>query len=329
MSEHEGIVVADHLIRRYGSHLAVRDVSFSIAEGEVIGLLGPNGSGKSTILRMLSGFLPPSAGTARIDGYDVIEDNLAARMQVGYVPEDAPLYDGMRVGEFLYFMATIKGVPARAARAAVDMVYERLTLGPVAHMLIGRLSRGYRQRVAIGQALVSDPPVLILDEPTNALDAYQVIGVRELIRSLAGRRTVLVASHVLSEIERIASRIMILVDGKLLTTDATREAGSTRWLCLHVRGSLPEVLDVLRHVHGVVSVEPEGGASTATAAASFAGDRAYIVEAAPAGEVAAGLAAAVVAQGFALTELSEMKTDLERIFLDLTRRATAAPTEAA
>src|ERR1700757_4723946 len=218
------LVVVDRLVKRYGPRLAVRGVSFEIEEGEVIGLLGPNGSGKSTILRVLAGYLPPSAGNVGIAGIDAGADSLGARMQVGYVPEDAPLYDSMRVAEFLRFMAAIKGVAGRAIRGAVATAAERLDLGPVLRMPIGKLSRGYRQRVAIAQALLNDPPLLILDEPTNALDAYQVISVRALVRSLAGRRTVLVASHVLTEIERVASRIMILVDGRLLTTDAMRKA---------------------------------------------------------------------------------------------------------
>src|ERR1700746_3034645 len=142
------LVVVDRLVKRYGPRLAVRDVSFAVEEGEVIGLLGPNGSGKSTILRVLAGYLPPSSGTVRIAGIDVAADSLAARMQVGYVPEDAPLYDGMRVAEFLYFMAAIKGVTGRAARGAVSAVAEQLDLGPVVGMPVGKLSRGYRQRVA-------------------------------------------------------------------------------------------------------------------------------------------------------------------------------------
>jgi ABC-2 type transport system ATP-binding protein len=232
----QDLVVVDRLVKRYGPRFAVRDISFTIEEGEVIGLLGPNGSGKSTILRVLAGYLPPSAGNVRIAGIDVVADSLAARGRVGYVPEDAPLYDGMRVVEFLHFMAAIKGLGGRAARGAVNTAAERLELGPVLGIPIGKLSRGYRQRVAIAQALVNDPPLLILDEPTNALDAFQVIAVRDLIRSLAGRRTVLVASHVLTEIERVTSRVMILLDGRLLTTHAMRGAGHARQLRLRLGG---------------------------------------------------------------------------------------------
>jgi ABC-2 type transport system ATP-binding protein len=311
------LVVVDRLVKRYGPRAAVRGVSFAIEEGEVIGLLGPNGSGKSTILRVLAGYLPPSAGTVRIAGIDMAADSLAARMQVGYVPEDAPLYDSMRVTEFLHFMATIKGVPGRAQRGAVGAAAERLELGPVLGMAIGKLSRGYRQRVAIAQALVNDPPLLILDEPTNALDAYQVIAVRVLVRSLAGRRTVLVASHVLTEIERVASRVMILLDGGLLTTDAMRETGHARQIRLRVGGPGPAILAALRQIPGVIN------AALTDAAES------YVVETAPGQLSAADLARAIVGQGFALSELAEVKPDLERVFLDLTRRASAMEVNAA
>jgi ABC-2 type transport system ATP-binding protein len=311
------LVVVDRLVKRYGPRLAVRGVSLAIEEGEVIGLLGPNGSGKSTILRVLAGYLPPSAGTVRIAGVDVVADSLGARMQVGYVPEDAPLYDGMRVSEFLHFMAAIKGMAGRATCGAVATAAKRLDLGPVLGMPIGKLSRGYRQRVAIAQALVNDPPLLLLDEPTNALDAYQVIAVRALIRSLAGKRTVLVASHVLTEIERVASRVMILLDGRLLTTDAMREAGHARQLRLHVAGPAPAILAALRQIPGVVDARPTDTAEN------------YLVEARPGRTMAADLAQAIVGQGFALSELLELKPDLERVFLDLTRRASAIQANAA
>lgn len=304
------LVVVDRLVKRYGPRLAVRGVSFAIEQGEAIGLLGPNGSGKSTILRMLAGYVPPSAGSIRIDGIDLAADSLGARARIGYVPEDAPLYDGMRVGEFLHFMAAIKGVARHAGRGAVASAVEQLDLGPVLGMPIGKLSRGYRQRVAIAQALVNDPPLLILDEPTNALDAYQVIAVRTLVRSLAGRRTVLVASHVLTEIERVASRIMILVEGRLLTTDAMREAGDAALFRLRVGGPEPAVLAAMREIPGVVGLAPADA------------EESYLVEAAPGRLSAADLARQIIGKGLALSELVEAKPDLERVFLDLTRRVS-------
>ena len=310
-------VVVDRLVKRYGRRIAVRGVSFAIEEGEVIGLLGPNGSGKSTILRVLAGYLPPSAGSVHIAGVDVAADLLAARARVGYVPEDAPLYDGMRVREFLHFMAAIKGIARRAAGGAAVSAAEQLDLSPVLGEPIRKLSRGYRQRVAIAQALINDPPVLILDEPTNARDAYQVIAVRALIRSLSGRRTVLVASHVLTEIERIASRVMILVDGRLLTTDAMREAGAALRFRLRIAGPEPAVLATLRRVPGVIDAAPADAAES------------YLVGVTPGRVMAAALAQAIVEQGFALSELAEVKPGLESVFLDLTRRASAMAANAA
>jgi ABC-2 type transport system ATP-binding protein len=300
------------LVKRYGPRFAVRGVSFAIEEGEVVGLLGPNGSGKSTILRILAGYLPPSAGAVHVAGADLAADPLAVRRRVGYVPEDAPLYDGLRVGEFLRFMAAIKGLDGTARRVAIAAAVERLDLGPVVTMPIGKLSRGYRQRVAIAQALLGDPPVLLLDEPTNALDAYQVIGVRELVRSLAGRRTVLLASHVLAEIERLAGRVMILRDGRLLTSDAMAEAGSTRQARLRIAGPADAVLTALKEAPGVAAAVREAIDEPAT----------YVVDFAAGWPDPAGLAQAVVSRGFALLELTETKPDLERIFLDLTRRAS-------
>ena len=311
-------VVVDRLVKRYGRRLAVRGVSFTIEEGEIVGLLGPNGSGKSTILRILGGYLPATSGSVRIAGTDVAADALAARGHIGYVAEDAPLYDGMRVAEFLHFIAAIKGVPRHAARGAVATAAERLDLGAVLCMPIGKLSRGYRQRVAIAQALLGDPPLLILDEPTNALDAYQVIAVRALIRSLAGRRTVLVASHVLSEIERAASRVMILLDGRLLTSDAMREAGHTRRLQLRIGGPPPAVLPALEKMAGVVAAVPEPSEDAET----------YRIELAPT-QPAAELAQAIIGQGFALSELTEIRPDLETVFLELTRQAALTEAEAA
>jgi ABC-2 type transport system ATP-binding protein len=192
-----------------------------------------------------------------------------------------------------------------------------LDLGPVLGIPIGKLSRGYRQRVAIAQALVNNPPLLVLDEPTNALDAYQVIAVRALVRALAGRRTVLVASHVLTEIERVASRVMILVDGRLLTTDAMREAGGAPRFRLRVRGPQPLILAALRQVSGVIDAMPADAAES------------YLVEAAPGRLAAADLARAIVEQGFALYELTEAKPDLERVFLDLTRQVSTLRARAA
>ncbi|MCU0869604.1 MAG: ABC transporter ATP-binding protein [Burkholderiales bacterium] len=210
------VVQARGLVKWYGRRKAVDRVSFDVMPGEVVGLLGPNGSGKSTILRMLTGYLAPTDGIATIDGCDVLTDSLEARRRVGYVPEDVPLYPQMRVHEFLAFMARLRGVAAPGVAQAVDDVVDRLRLGSVRALTISKLSRGFRQRVAIAQALLGEPKLVILDEPTNGLDPRQIIELRGVIRGIAERHAVLVTSHILAEIERTAQRALILLDGRLL-----------------------------------------------------------------------------------------------------------------
>jgi len=210
------------LSKRFGRRLAVDDVSFSLAQGEVLGLLGPNGSGKSTILRMLVGYLRPTGGSAAVAGYDVIAEGGPARAHIGYVPEDVPLYEAMRVDEFLRMMAALKGIAADRVDTALERVCTALELDDVRRLTIRQLSRGYRQRVAIAQALLTEPPLLILDEPTNGLDPRQIIECRKLILSLSGRHAVLVTSHILGEIEKVADRAAILLDGRLLAIEDLR-----------------------------------------------------------------------------------------------------------
>jgi gliding motility-associated transport system ATP-binding protein len=303
------VIVADQLTKWYGPRLAVDRVSLEVQAGEVMGLLGPNGSGKTTILRILTGYLRPSAGTARIVGLDVVDDALAARARVGYVPEDAPLYGWMGTREFLVFMARLKGLASRAATAAVDAASERLALGAVQRVHIDKLSRGYRQRVAIAQALLGDPDLLILDEPTNGLDPRQIIEMRGHIRALAGERTILVTSHILGEVERVADRVAILLEGRLLDVQSLRAGGLGQRLRLRVRGGEDAVHACLARVPGVqrISVEREFRTDLAT----------YFVDA-DAGPVAEALAAAVVAGGFGLLDLGPAPVDLEALFLGLT-----------
>jgi ABC-2 type transport system ATP-binding protein len=310
------IVLAQHVTKWYGPRRAVSDVCFGIEQGEILGLLGPNGSGKSTIFRMLTGYLVPSSGRIEVAGYDVMADSLAVRRVISYVPEDAPLYDHMRVGEFLHFMANLRGLRGAAATRAVDAAAERLELTGVIRLLTGKLSRGFRQRVSIAQALLGNPQILVLDEPTSGLDPHQVIAVRDLIQSLAGSHTVLIASHILPEIERIASRVMILLDGRLLTDDAMKQMRAET--TLRVAASAPEasVRGILLAVPGVrdVTVEPTAGASTTH----------YLIGTEPRASVAAEIVAALVGAGIAVSELSEARPDLERVFLDLTRPQSRA-----
>jgi ABC-2 type transport system ATP-binding protein len=201
--------------KRYGSVLALADFSLDIAAGEIVCLLGPNGSGKTTLIRLLSGFLTPTAGDLRVAGFDVQREPMLARQCVGYAPESAPMYRHMRVGEFLAFMARLRRVPAHQVAEAVNRVAVQLALTDRLNAPIPTLSRGYRQRVCIAQALVHEPKLLILDEPSNGLDPRQIIEMRHLIRSLAGRYTVLMSSHILPEVAKTADRVVALLNGRL------------------------------------------------------------------------------------------------------------------
>jgi ABC-2 type transport system ATP-binding protein len=209
-------IVAQGVTKRYAGATAVDRLSLEVRRGEVFCLLGPNGSGKSTFIRMLAGYISPTGGRLFLAGHDVVRERRAAQRRLGYAPESVPLYRHMRVGEFIEFMARLRGAPAAAAREAAARVASRLSLDDVMRKPVAALSRGYRQRLALAQALVHDPEVLILDEPTNGLDPRQIIEVRTLIRELARRHTVLMSSHVLSEVEKTADRVAILLQGRLL-----------------------------------------------------------------------------------------------------------------
>jgi ABC-2 type transport system ATP-binding protein len=298
-------VVVEDLTKWYGPRLAVDRVSFEIAAGEVLGLLGPNGSGKTTILRVLTGYLRPSGGRVRVADLDTVERPLEARRRIGYVPEDVPLYDWMRVSEFLDFMARIKGVPSVEVGQTVRDTVTRLALDEVFRLPIGKLSRGFRQRVGIAQALLGRPQVLVLDEPTNGLDPRQIIEVRELIRALAGRHTVLVTSHILGEIEKVADRAAILLRGRLLALHPLRAA---RRLRLRVRGPADALSARLERVAGVTAVTLEALQEGTVLA------RLDVVDDA----VAETVAAAVVDAGFGMLELTGVGHDLEAVFLQLT-----------
>jgi ABC-2 type transport system ATP-binding protein len=314
------VVLAQHVTKWYGPRRAVTDVSFAIEPGEIVGLLGPNGSGKSTIFRILTGYLAPSSGRVEVAGHDVVTDSLAVRRAISYVPEDAPLYDHMRVVEFLHFMARIKGLRGAAKKAAVEAAAERLDLARVMSLPTGKLSRGFRQRVSIASALLGDPQVLVLDEPTSGLDPHQVIAVRDLLRSLAGAHTVLIASHILPEIEKVASRVMILLDGRLLSAHALQEGSGTLVLRLTAAAPQASIRDTLSAIAGIrgITADPDNAAADH-----------HLIEAERRPSLAADVVAALVGRGIAVSGLAEIPRDLERIFLDLTRRPAEEASEKA
>jgi len=222
-----------NLTKRYGGRTAVDDISFTVAPGEIVGLLGPNGAGKSTTMRVLSGFMPATSGTVRVAGFDVFHDSDEVRRRIGYMPENNPLYPEMRVREYLKFRARLKGLGWKKSRARVTTVMEQCALTDVGRRVIGQLSKGFKQRVGLADALVHEPELIILDEPTIGLDPQQIRAVRQLIKSLAGRHTVLISTHILPEAEMMCNRMLIMFDGRVLASDTPenlqrRTAGGSR-----------------------------------------------------------------------------------------------------
>ena len=213
------MIEVSNLTKRYAGRTAVDDISFTVARGEIVGLLGPNGAGKSTTMRVLSGFMPATTGTVRVAGFDVFHDSDEVRRRIGYMPENNPLYPEMRVREYLKFRARLKGLGWKKSRQRVSTVMEQCGLADVGRRLIGQLSKGYRQRVGLADALVHDPELIILDEPTIGLDPHQIRAVRALIKSLGGKHTVLISTHILPEVEMMCGRVLIMFDGRVLASD--------------------------------------------------------------------------------------------------------------
>jgi ABC-2 type transport system ATP-binding protein len=229
------MIKVQNLTKRYAGFTAINNLNFEVERGEIVGFLGPNGAGKSTTMKILTGYLPASSGTAKIAGFDVFEQSLQARQHIGYLPENTPLYQDMRIGEYLRYRAQLKGVPRGKIKERVGDVLEMCDLSNVERKLIGSLSKGYRQRVGLADALVSDPDLLILDEPTIGLDPNQIRQVRELVKNLAHKRTVLISTHILPEVEIMCSRVIVIHKGKIRASDtaenllrAHRVAGALR-----------------------------------------------------------------------------------------------------
>lgn len=213
------MISVQHLTKKYGSFTAVNDISFEVEKGEIVGFLGPNGAGKSTTMKILTGYLPPTSGRATIAGFDVFSQSIEARKRLGYLPENTPLYTDMKVGEYLRYRAALKGVPMSKVRERVGDVLDLCQIADREKQLIGALSKGYRQRVGLADALVHDPDLLILDEPTIGLDPNQIRTVRELIKNLAQKRTVLISTHILPEVEIMCSRVIVIHRGRIRATD--------------------------------------------------------------------------------------------------------------
>jgi ABC-2 type transport system ATP-binding protein len=258
------MIKVENLTKRYGGFAAINQLNFEVEKGEVVGFLGPNGAGKSTTMKILTSFLPATSGRATIGGFDVFDQTIESRKRLGYLPENTPLYTDMRVGEYLRYRANLKGVPGRKLRQSVGDALELCSLRDVERKIIGALSKGYRQRVGLADALVHDPELLILDEPTIGLDPNQIRHVRELIKNLGGKRTVLISTHILPEVEIMCSRVIVIHKGKIRASDTAenllknhRATGSMR---LEAKVGSDDAVDYLSRVPGVkdMTTEQEG-----------------------------------------------------------------------
>jgi ABC-2 type transport system ATP-binding protein len=329
------MIEVEHLTKFYGTVPVVRDVTFNVERGEILGFLGPNGAGKTTTMRMITGYLPPTSGTVRVAGFDVVEKSLDARQHLGYLPETVPLYTELTTFEYLDFRGRITGLHnSRDRRARMYEVMERLNLTDVVNKQVGNLSRGYRQRVGLAQAMLHNPDVLILDEPTVGLDPVQITEVRDLIKELGTDHTIILSTHLLPEVSMVCNRVIIINRGRLVALDTPihlMEGATTAMTVQAEVGGLPSaILAGLRGVTDVKSVRminADGTAPTIPAEKAPAGNNTFQVEAAPGADVRSQLASALVGGGFQLVELKAVRPSLEDIFVNIITQDAAEDEE--
>ena len=318
------MIEVQHLTKRYGPVTAVDDVSFTVERGEILGFLGPNGAGKTTTMRVLTGYMPPTGGKAIVAGYDVFEQPIEAKRRTGYLPETPPLYPDMTVREYLTFVSKIKGVARADRKARVDEMMRKTHISDMANRHCGKLSKGYRQRVGLAQALMHNPEVLILDEPTAGLDPKQIIETRQLIRGLAGDHTIILSTHILPEVSQTCQRVVIINHGKVVAVDTPEKLTSrlrgSETMYLQVDAAGADVASVLQRVSGVTRV-----AITDTKQQIVG----YEVDSETGRDVRRELAAAIVGRGWGLLEMRPMRLSLEEIFLHVTTEETPATAAAA
>jgi len=309
----QSMIEVQDLTKYYGPQLAVSRLDFQVAAGEIVGFLGPNGAGKTTTLKILAGFLAPSAGAARINGYDCVTDSLAARRSLGYVPENVAIYPDLTVTQFLRFAARAKGVAAKAETGEVDRVMAACGLEEVRGKLVGALSKGFRQRLGLAQALINQPPLLIMDEPTIGLDPSQIVEIRQLIQNLEGAHTVMLSSHILPEVSQLCHRVIIINRGQIVASDTpenlSRQLGQGARVLMTVAGPADQVAAAIAAVSGVKRVlsQAEGN---------------YLVEADNGAELRPQLARVVVERGWQLLELKSQEFTLEEVFINLVTEET-------
>jgi ABC-2 type transport system ATP-binding protein len=303
--------------KKYPARLAVNDVSFEVARGEIVGFLGPNGAGKTTTMRMLTGYLPMSSGKIEVAGYDICEHPQEVRRRIGYLPESCPLYPEMRVDEYLRFRAELKGVKSAARRVKINEVKEQCGLTEVGGRIIGQLSKGYRQRVGLADSLVHDPDLLILDEPTVGLDPYQIRQVRELIKQLAEKHTILLSTHILPEVEAICERILIINEGKIVASDTEKNLHKRLYTCavieMEIQAGKEEAMARIAEVAGIdvrTAIELDEGWLRLEIEADSSIMRVELFNLA-------------VTEGWVLRELTEQEHSLEDTFMHITRNPGA------
>ena len=317
------ITVSD-LTKRYARHTAVDHISFEVHKGQIVGFLGPNGAGKTTTMRMLTCFLPPTSGTATVAGFDVLEQSMEVKKRIGYLPEAPPLYPEMRTGEYLNFVGKLKGLGGPELRNRVEFVLDRCAIADVKDKLLGKLSKGYRQRVGLAQAIVHNPDVLILDEPTSGLDPKQINETRELIRSLAGDHTIILSTHILPEVEQTCEQVIIINKGKLVATDSVNNlqnrARGTESLLVEVAGRNKELDSAIARER----LERVSGVSRVTFKNKRENRSLFEVETRKGSAIRGDIARAVVEAGWDLNELRPSAVSLEEVFLQLTGDTAAA-----
>jgi ABC-2 type transport system ATP-binding protein len=314
------MIEVENLTKAYGQQRAVDDISFSVDKGEVLGFLGPNGAGKTTLMRMLTCFFPPTSGKASVAGYDCFADSLEVRKRIGYLPERVPLYEDMTVKDYLAFVAGIKGTVARDIKSKVARTMADCNIDAVANKLIHDLSRGYRQRVGLAQALVNDPDILILDEPTVGLDPKQIKEIRKLIKELAGKRTVILSTHILPEVSMICDRVIIINDGKLVANDTpenlTADLQKSARIFLQIAGATADEIEKeLAQLPGIKGLsrdetQPDGA-------------RGFIVEVEEENNIRKILHSMIINKGWDLVEMRSLHMSLEDVFIKLVTREQA------
>lgn len=319
------MIEVEKLTKYFGSFPAVKEISFTVEKGEIIGFLGPNGSGKTTTLRILTGFLSPTSGKVKVAGFDVLKDSLEVRRRIGYLPENVPLYPDMRVSTYLNFVASVKGMGRNIKKKMITEVMDNCGILEVSSQFIGKLSKGYRQRVGFAQALINDPEVLILDEPTLGLDPKQIIEIRELIKTLAGKRTIILSTHILPDISKTCQRVIVIYEGELVAIDTIENLANkfldSSWILLQVEGPSNEILRELSKVPGVLQVRKEKEITPFVSS--------YMVECTKCPDNSKGLSLAVYKNNWKLLEMRPLNLELEDIFIKLVTNKTLVPIQGA